>query len=157
MQLGSGSDAKDTCKRMLMFWCLQAPTHRTKLGHSAVALTPSDALPLEILNSRLSELPAPPAVVQTDEEINAASHGPERGTRAVAKSKAKSKAKGKATPKPKAGKAKAKSKPSAAPAPAMGEDEAASDPESSSSSSSSDSDSSSSSRSSGEDHLSSDS
>ena len=160
MQLGSGSDAKDTCKRMLMFWCLQAPTHRTKLGplgHSAVALTPSDALPLEILNSRLSELPAPPAVVQTDEEINAASHGPERGTRAVAKSKAKSKAKGKATAKPKAGKAKAKSKPSAAPAPAMGEDEAASDPESSSSSSSSDSDSSSSSRSSGEDHLSSDS
>ncbi|CAE7825398.1 SHE10 [Symbiodinium sp. CCMP2456] len=83
MQLGSGPEAKETCKRMLMFWCLQAPKHRTKLGHSAVALSPSDALPLEVLNSRLSEMPAPPAVVQTDEQINAANRGPEPSTGAA--------------------------------------------------------------------------
>ena len=113
VQVGGVSDAKDHCKRLLMMWCLQAPLHATKKAHSAVAVSPDDVLPLEALNSRLARLQPPPAVVRTDEEIEAEqereARAPERRGRGAPKAKTKPKPKPKPKPKSKA-KAKAKAK-----------------------------------------------
>ena len=159
---GAAADAKDVCRRILMSWCLEAPLHHTQRSHLGVPLSSANALPVEVLESRLADLPPPPSNVRTDEEIDAdAAPAPRIEPKAASAKRRTSKrarpepsaasAKAVAKAKPKS-KSKAKSKPKAKARAVSPGDEAGSDPESDSSdsdSSSSSSDSSSSSSASG--------
>ena len=155
---GGAPDAKDVCRRILMSWCLEAPLHQTQRSHLGVLLSSANALPMEVLESRLADLPPPPSNVRTDEEIDADATIAHRSEPKAASTKRRAskrarpepsaKADAQAKPKPKAKAKSAKSKPKAkakAKARAVSPgDEAGSDPESDSSDSDSSSSSSSS-------------
>ena len=152
---GQTPESSALAVRLLKGWCLDACKCRTKKAHGKLPLRHSDALPDEILDARLAEMPDVPSVVvpddeQPDESAEDGSEGegdqptrddppqpPEghRGKRkrepSKAKSKAKTKAKAKAAAKTASAskaKAKGKSKAKARVAPAVCDDEAASDP-----------------------------
>lgn len=65
--------SKDSCRLLLMTWCLQYSAYSRKRDHGALQLRAVEVLPLEVLNSRLAEVPqAPPArEVKTDVELDA--------------------------------------------------------------------------------------
>ena len=56
---------------MLMHWCALAPRFHRKRDHGAINPTFADTPLREILESRLSLLPPPPLLAQTDEELDA--------------------------------------------------------------------------------------
>ena len=132
MTIGSAEGSKDLTLRLLKGWCVQAGKFKKKKDHARMALRPADALPDEVLDSLLGDMPPVPSLVVPDDQMpdepEPPSHGPppdpprkrkhdsstgdaiDQGACSVkAKGKAKTKAKAKPKAKAKGMPAKAKS------------------------------------------------
>ena len=123
MTIGSAEGSKDLTLRLLKGWCVQAGKFKKKKDRARMALRPADALPDEVLDSLLGDMPPVPSLVVPDDQMpdepEPPSHGPppdpprkrkhdsstgdaiDQGACSV-KAKGKAKTKAKAKPKAKA-------------------------------------------------------
>ena len=113
MQVGPTPETKEAAKQKLQAWCLLAPLHDRKRHHTSAHVKTADALPSQVMDQKLKELPAPPSKPKTDEELDAAvpaAAAKAAGAAIPAKAKAQTKAKAKLKSAGKQPKRKAKPK-----------------------------------------------
>lgn len=68
-----GMSGKESSKRILQWWCLQAPLYNRRRLHGGARMVASSAVPApEIMEARRAALPVPPPVAPTDLALDAA-------------------------------------------------------------------------------------
>ena len=86
-------EEKTRCMNLLKLWCLQAGQCDRRSTHAATQPRSLELVDEAVLQARLATLPAVPAVVRTDAELDAMAAAPAVRPKAKAKGGAQAKAK----------------------------------------------------------------